>query len=251
MILWMIINGEIFPYFSRATVRAHTTALNLIIDLTEKAGEASGPKMEAAIRESYSPRLAEQLMGKGGQDQIYDEPQGWDENEVPQVGDAGYFIIASELDWDKGVLRAEDIPGELMNPNFLFPNEELYSTDFENAYFDIEFIGLSFDLNAIEMLLPTAHLQSSLFAKVDGGGRPRPTGRPPKWDWEGVLAYVVSQAQRPDGLPTGPGAQARIEKMMSDWFMREAGDAPATSQIRQRASSISKSLEKPIKTENN
>ena len=63
-------------------------------------------------------------------------------------------------------------------------------------------------------------------------------GRPSKWDWEGALAHVVSIAQRPDGLPTGDGAQSKIETLIADWFVSETGNSPATSQIRQRARTI-------------
>ncbi|WP_397603993.1 hypothetical protein [Sphingorhabdus sp.] len=59
------------------------------------------------------------------------------------------------------------------------------------------------------------------------------------------MAYVVSQAQTPDGLPTGAGAQARIEEMISGWFLLESGDSPAPSQVRQRAALIMKTLERP------
>ena len=57
------------------------------------------------------------------------------------------------------------------------------------------------------------------------------------------MAYIASQAQKPDGLPTGNGAQAKIETMMADWFEREVGKSPAISQIRQRASTIMKMLD--------
>jgi hypothetical protein len=249
MIIWMIVNGEIAVYSSRAKVRAHVYALQFLYDLREKAGEETGPKMDAAIREAYSSELAEQLEGKGPYDPVYDDPQGWNEAEGPQAVDPGYFLFADEIDWDKGELRIEDLDADIGRPEFLFPNEDLLATEFENHYFDAEFSGLSFDRQAVEMLLPSGQLPATTVTEMATGGRPRPTGRPPKWDWEGALAFVISQAQQPDGLPTGPGAQARLEKMMSDWFMGETGDAPAPSQIRQRASSISRMLERPNKPE--
>ncbi len=248
MILWMIINGEIAAYFRQAAVRAHVPALAFTYELREKAGEESGPEMDAAIREAHAPEVAERLIGKGPYDRVYDEPQGWDYSQDAEIVDAGYFLFANEIDWEKGKLRAEGIDGDELPGNF-FPNEDLLATEFENANFDAEFSGLSFDLQAIEMLLPTAQLPSSTVTNVDSGGGPRATGRPPKWDWEGVLSYIVSQAQQPDGLPTGPGAQARLEEMMAAWFVQESGDSPAASQIRQRASSILRTLEKPIKPE--
>lgn len=248
MLLWMIVNGEIAVYSSTAKVRAHVRALHFLHDLKDKAGEETGPKMDAAIREAYSPEIAKQLVCKGPYDPIYDDPQGWDETEGPRPVDPGYFLFADEIDWDKGKLRMDDLDAESGRPEFLFPNEELLATEFEYHYFSAEFSGLSFDRQAIEMLLPGVQLAASTVTVVATGARPRPTGRPPKWDWEGVLAYVVSRAQQPDGLPTGPGAQAQLEKLMSDWFIEETGDAPAPSQIRQRASSVSRLLEKPEKS---
>lgn len=246
MMLWMIVNGEIAAYATKASVRAHVSAFRFLYELAEKAGEATGSKMDAAIRETYAPVLAEQLVGKGTHDQVYDEPQGWDDAQDPQVVDAGVFFYANEIDWEEGTLRAKDIPGERTSAEFLFPNEELYGTEFEEPEFDVELSGISFDFQAVEMLLPNLQILSPTI-KLDSGDRARPTGRPPKWNWEGALAYVASQAQEPDGLPTGPGAQARLEGIIAEWFMRETGGAPASSQIRQRASSVIRMLEQPIK----
>jgi hypothetical protein len=94
------------------------------------------------------------------------------------------------------------------------------------------------------MLLPNFQMPSTNIVLADRTDGRRSIGRPPKWEWEGALAFIVSQAQSPDGLPTGPGAQARIEEMMAGWFLAETGDAPAPSQIRQRAATIIQSLER-------
>jgi hypothetical protein len=70
-------------------------------------------------------------------------------------------------------------------------------------------------------------------------------GRPPKYDWEGALAHVVAVANTPDGLETGPGAQAAIERLIADHFARASNDgsAPCESQIRKRASRVMKAIE--------
>lgn len=69
-------------------------------------------------------------------------------------------------------------------------------------------------------------------------------GRPPKWDWEGAMAHVVAVANTPDGLETGPGAQAAIERLIADWFTRASKDAgaPSESEVRKRASCIMKAI---------
>jgi hypothetical protein len=69
-------------------------------------------------------------------------------------------------------------------------------------------------------------------------------GRPPKYDWEGALAYVTAVANTPDGLETGPGAQAAIERLIADYFTRASndGNAPCESEIRKRASRVMKAI---------
>jgi len=247
MILWLIIKGELLAFFTKAEVRAHVPAYNFLFDLAEQAGESKGPKMDAAIREAYPPKLAEALLSAGLHDSVFDEPQGWDESDGFYPVDPGFFLFADEIDWEAGTLRAVDMPRWDSLPEMFFANDELFSTEFERAQFDAEFSGMSFDLLALEMLLPTAPLLSSSLTKGENVSITRSTGRPPKWDWEGALTYIVSLAQQPDGLPTGPGAQARLEEIMAEWFTREAGDAPSPSQIRQRASSIARLLETPNK----
>ena len=65
-----------------------------------------------------------------------------------------------------------------------------------------------------------------------------PGGRLSKWDWEGALIEVTRVANTPDGLPTGRGAQAVIERIMRDWFIAQSDSAPSVSDIRERARRI-------------
>lgn len=70
-------------------------------------------------------------------------------------------------------------------------------------------------------------------------------GRPAKWDWEGALAYLIALANLPDGLDDladGQLRQADLERALSEWFIRHTGNAPATSQIRARASAIMRAI---------
>ncbi|WP_202620463.1 hypothetical protein [Methylocystis heyeri] len=76
-------------------------------------------------------------------------------------------------------------------------------------------------------------------------------GRPRKWDWEGALIHLIAEANKPDGLFTDQGIkQAQIEKIMRDWFILKKRDAPADSEIRNRASEIMKVISKPQKAGN-
>lgn len=63
-------------------------------------------------------------------------------------------------------------------------------------------------------------------------------GRPRKWDWEGAWAALVAEAHTPDGLPEGEGAQARIARIMANWFQQKYGEEPADSEIRKRAAAV-------------
>jgi hypothetical protein len=76
---------------------------------------------------------------------------------------------------------------------------------------------------------------------IDATGNPAARGRPAKWDWDSAMAYMVARANLPDGLEalaSGPLRQADLERTLTDWFMGKTGNAPATSQIRSRASAI-------------
>ena len=75
-------------------------------------------------------------------------------------------------------------------------------------------------------------------------------GRPQKWDWESALIHVIAEANTLDGLPTDRGAQAQIEKMISEWFIRKTGNSPADSEIRKRASAVIKAISNSQKAGN-
>ena len=234
-------------YARSGKVQAYTTVGMLTMSLMAEAGESFGPKMDKLIRESFSREMAESLVGKDVHMRIDDEPTIWGDADDPQILDIGFFLYATELDFDDGTLKADRLPSRGEIAETFFSLDEYFGTEFDNPEFEAEFSGLCFDFAKIEMLLPSLELRQSTGFTTDGSDRKRTIGRPPKWDWEGALAFVISQAQMPDGLPTGPGAQARIEEIMASWFTDETGDAPAPSQIRLRAAKIVEALEKPKK----
>lgn len=201
--------------------------------------------MDAAIEEEFPPEIAKKLVGVHPFSRYDDEIIEWDSSEDPKLVDVGIFLYATEIDWDNGIIIANDIPhnGEFFEA--FFQNTELFGSELENCTFDATVKGLCFEFSRIEMLLPTFSLgQTSGFNAIPQE-RHKAIGRPPKWDWEGVMAYVISEAQKPDGLPTGPGSQAKIEGMIADWFMAQTNETPSVSQIRQRAAKIVRTLETP------
>lgn len=245
MLLWMLFDDQLTGYFTTGRIQPHTTVMEFIADLVPKVGAMSGPAMDDAIRETYSAEMATKLIGKGLHDRVNDEPQIWDGSEGPVAIDPGYFVFATEIDWDAGTLWAEWIPDAGDRWEALFANDELLGSEFEKAEFEVHFGGLSFEFSKVEMLLPNAAISGAALLVGDRTSSKKSIGRPPKWDWEGALAFMISQAQTPDGLPTGAGAQARIEEMIAEWFVTANGDAPAPSQIRERAASIIRSIERP------
>jgi hypothetical protein len=116
----------------------------------------------------------------------------------------------------------------------------LLTSEYASAEFEVVLKGLCFERDRIEMLQPNSELPQSLRERQDE--RPK-LGRPRTWDWEGATAHLLTLAQQPDGLPTGPGAQAQIERLIADWFMGSTGNTPAASQVRQHANKIMKALD--------
>lgn len=241
----MIINDEITPYFFKGKVQAYTDVFTFTAQLVQSAGEISGPKMDKAIRENFEPEFANKLVGKDHSERIDDEPYEWEDDKQPRPVSVGYWIWATEIDWENGSLWIEWLSSDATHNNEFFYDEEMLGTEFEKADFEVLLTGMCFDANRIELLLPTNDLLAIKTITADSSVRTRPTGRPQKWDWEGALAFIVSEAQTPDGLPTGPGSQARIEEAIRGWFVDTTGEAPAASQIRHRAAKIVESLETP------
>ena len=126
-----------------------------------------------------------------------------------------------------------------------FQNSDFLQSQLKEPEYEVEIEGLSFEFSKIEMLLPSVELgQTTGFTAAQHDKR-KPVGRPLKWDWEGAMTFVISRAQHPDGLPTGHGAQARIEAMISEWFVQQVQEAPSPSQVRQRAAKIMQMIETP------
>jgi hypothetical protein len=245
MLKWMIFDRELDAYAERVIVQPYSNVFAFTAELYDTAKEFSGPSMDKAISDYYPKDMAEKLIGKKHDERVNDEQnivEGWE-----SVGsiDPGFIMFASNIDWDSGIIEVEWIDDDNLANENLFPSQDYAGSEFEKADYEIRFEGLKFDASRIELLWPNATFDVSKEPSLKGGRNRQSIGRPTKWSWDGVMAYVVSQAQTPDGLPTGAGAQARIEEMISGWFLLESGDSPAPSQVRQRAALIMKTLERP------
>jgi hypothetical protein len=197
----------------------------------------SGPEVDALIDKEFDPELAAKLKNKESFDKINDEPFEW-VPEAPEPVDPGYFMFLPTISWNDGTLEFDWVPDERDSREMFFPSGELFYSEFEKAEYAGKLEGFSFSYNEIEMMLPTFEMRRSSDKIQSTAMGIRPIGRPQKWDWDGAYAYIVAQAQKPDGLPTGHGAQARVEAMMAEWFEQETGASPVESQIRKRASTI-------------
>jgi hypothetical protein len=88
----------------------------------------------------------------------------------------------------------------------------------------------------LEALLKDALKETGKGKQTAAVDAARKRGRPKKWDWEAALAHVAAVLSRdPDGLPEGRGAQAKIERVIADWFVETAGEAPSEGEVRNRA----------------
>lgn len=245
LLRWLAFDEGLSAYSRKGKVQAYGSVADYTAPLIEKAGQLSGPEMDAVIREEFSEEVAAKLIGKDPFSRCDEEPFVWDESDEPKLLDIGFFLYASEIDWEAGILKADFLPGYGELHETFFPDSEFLGTELERPDFEVEIAGLSFEFSKIEMLLPSMKLGQTMGFTAAQHDRRKPVGRPQKWDWEGAMASVIAQAQHPDGLPTGPGAQARIEALISDWFVQQVQEAPSPSQVRQRAAKIIQMIETP------
>lgn len=249
MLRCMVLDHELYVYFSSGRIQPHTRVMNLTFRYREEAGEFTGPAMDRIIEQMFLKPLAEKLIGKDGNDRVNDELIEWVSEEGHDAIDPGWLYFADEVDWENGSIKVRWVPTDRESGDLFFSSGEFFISEFDNADYEAEFFGMSFDYARIEMLIPNASLGSTSSDPRSALHPHSRVGRPPKWNWEGALAHVIARAQTPDGLPVGSGAQARIEEIIGEWFIDETGECPAPSQIRQRAATIMRSLEKPKRPE--
>lgn len=245
LLRWMAFDEGLPAYSRKGKVQPFGTVMDMIDHLFEEAGHTPGRKLDAAIHKAFAPEIAARLVGRKLLDRFDDEPFVWDESESPVQLDIGFFLFGSEIDWENGTIKADFIPGDGEMLDLFFPASPFLGSELDRPEYEFEIAGLSFEFSRIEMLMPSMALGQSAGFVTSKTERRKPRGRPPKWDWEGAMAHVIGRAQHPDGLPTGPGAQAKIEAMIADWFMRETRDTPSSSQVRQRAAKIMEMIETP------
>jgi hypothetical protein len=246
MLLWMICSGELIPYFLKGKSIAKCPAL---VALLQGVGEGKSiDEARTTVRSRFTAELAEKILAakvgevaKAGE-YVETVAYEWGEDEGPQQASAGFFLTFTNIEWKRGLINVEIDAFDRHARAFFEEEEELLNSEFDDATYTITLAGLCFDIQSIELLQPNVE-----FAPVAVGQTEKraPIGRPRVWDWDGATTYLLTIAQMPDGLPTGPGAQAQIERLIAEWFTKESGDAPAVSQVRQHATKIMRALKKP------
>lgn len=240
----MLLNDELRPYFVSGRVRSEVMVAEILAQLKNYKLDAHSDERDSRVRSELGNEKADLIVGKDWKDKVleYDEPiDAYDGFVFADLG----FIHHGTIDWETGDMICEYIPERRERPDYLFSGiEDLIASEYDRNEVTAEFRGMHLAREKVELLLPTHRLPSG-----DGKGFPvsfeaKHVGRPRIWDWEGALAYIVSQAQTPDGLPTGPGSQARIEAMIANWFEAQTGNSPSVSQIRTRAANVIRMIEK-------
>ncbi|SFK45820.1 hypothetical protein [Methylocapsa palsarum] len=240
MLLWMIFRNEIDAYFLEARSIARTRVFAILLDALKV--DAFGPKKDELIREQFSTEMAERLIAANEIDELEDFVEEWEKCEEPQQVSCGYFVYATRTSWEEGTVQATILADDARDERLFWDTDSLLHSEFAHADFDVTLKGLCFEREKIEMLQPNIELP--LPTGEHQAERPR-LGRPRTWDWESATTHLLTVAQTPDGLPTGPGAQAQIERLVADWFMISTGNTPAASQVRQHVTKILRVLKKP------
>jgi len=245
----MIYDGEINPYFTSGLIKSKGQVAEPLFRLPDKVLDElrtdgvislkTSPRLDEFIRQQFSEDFAEKLVGKDATDEFEEDQTSWDEHDEPHNVGAGFFVYAEEIDWEAGTLRTSYIPSPKQREEHLFwDQEEHLPSELSDPDFDVNLSGMCFELAKVEMLLPNERIMTDLPMATVRSDQVKAMGRPRKWDWDEAMAYVVALANKPDGLPTGAGAQARIEELIQQWFLDKDGNAPALSQIRQRVQKI-------------
>lgn len=241
----MLLNDELQAYFLSGRVRSEVMVAEILSELDDFRLAPHSLERDARLRAELGQEKADLVAGKDWTEHFveYDEP-------IETIDGFVYaglgFVHYGKIDWETGDMICDFIPDRRERPDHLFGElEDVLGTEYTENSVKAEFRGMHLPREKVEMLLPTHRLAASEGPPMSSFLEARRVGRPVKWDWEGALAFIASQAQKPDGLPTGQGAQAQIETMMAEWFEGQTGNSPSVSQIRTRAATVVRMIERP------
>ncbi len=241
MLFGMICNSELVPYFQSGKSIAKSMALYLMINAIPEGGTLED--VQKNLEAHFDGEILDKLKASKSEDYLEEVASEWDaDNDGPRPVSLGFFLYSTHLDWEKGEMHVEldDLSG--YDRGYFADEDDLLGSSFDKPSFDLKFFGLYFERNAIELLQPSFEFERQSTRSSIPVTR---LGRPRTWDWDGATTHLISIAQTPDGLPTGAGAQAHIERIIADWFVSNSGDAPSDSQVRKHAAKVVRAIKKP------
>lgn len=235
----LVLDGELHLYARQGLV-TETVWIGLLTSgrRTADGAEYIKPDSEEVAR-IYGEEVAEAIKSKAIMDEVELHRDEWKDapRDVPFA-----LMLTDQVDFEAGSLTFErygnDIPDD-----WLSTAEETFSRYHRESTHRIVLGDLCCSLEQVELLAPQAVApapiaQSQAVEPLRGG-----PGRRPKWDWEGALAAVTAIANSVDGLPTGLGAQAEVERFLAEYFSAHGGGSPAESELRKRASRIMQAID--------
>ncbi len=240
MILWMIYSKELEPIFSKIRSVEREPVFSIILEAL--GGDCSSNDRERLIREHFASDMAERLIAAEESGYIENLIYEFEDGDEPMPVSPGFVVLSSDIDWDNGVVNVNLDKEQIKDISLFYEGEDIVAGEFSEPTYEVSLAGFCFLRQQIEMMQPHIELAKQSFSKSAVTAR---TGRPRIWDWEGATTYLLSIAQTPDGLPTGPGAQAQIERFIADWFVSVSGNTPSSSQLRQHAAKIMRALKAP------
>lgn len=241
MILWMIFQAELDVYVRHGRIVPRVSLLNFYL---QKFGELPDEQdREEMVRSKFEPEFADRILLMTYMDYVEDSPTEWsDDEEAHQIG-SGYFLASvSTLGWYSSSLKGEVSAQESEVEHLFWDAGDHFGSNFRETNYYFSFEGLCLPREKIEMLQPGVELVTEKRESIEARVRP---GRPRVWDWDGALLHLLNVAQRPDGLPVGPGAQAHVERLISEWFVDTTSNTPSPSQVRQHAARVMRAIGKP------
>lgn len=246
-ILGMVHAERIRLYSSSGRVKSYTTAgaLNQGDAYLDEIGEGYRSNKSMAIPSDITRDYGLELPDYKNLDWDVIVPLSewsWGEASGPLVMSSGYSFWG-EVDWTGGTITLDEFNPE---PEWaiMFQNDEIVEDGIDvRLIHDFHIAGICFDYEEFALIAPQCDLESLTQKRKEplslAGNR---GGRPPRWNWPDAFVSVIAVANTPDGLPDGPGAQAFVERILADHFVKTTGGQPSISQIREYASKIMHSI---------
>jgi hypothetical protein len=172
---------------------------------------------------------------------------------ISRISDPGPLLVPTEFwaslhhvdqaDWpkklDADTVVADWVLGDFasVRPEPLIA-EEPYMDDYGHYHYPPES-----ECNAWVHWMLDVKLEHAVVSRVNAQFEEAPVkkaARPTKYDWNGALLNLIAVAEiealAPD--PEKPGAQARIESVIADWFASNSDQVPSEAAIRPYASRV-------------